>query len=478
MPVKKETDCNFKQMKNKILKSELILVIILILCIGSSCSNSNKKKQGKKPQVENRQPNGMPPGPPPNGDMPGGMNGHFDESIIAHALLAKEGTLTKENETIEAPEKNQSGVVALKKAIVNLSNNKINTSGNTTSNDQSSFQGLNAAVLARDEGTVKMRGNTITTTGEGANAIFSYGKSTIYTNNDIIDCTAGGAHGIMASGGGTIIAKNVNMITRGRNSGAVATDRGSGTITVDGGKIKATGVDSPGIYSTGKISVSNANIVATGAEVAVIEGSNSIVLNNTQLLCSYQNKWGVMIYQSFSGDAQGVDGHFEMNGGTLKCEDKTGPLFFVTNTNANIFINNAKVQETSGILLKAASSRWGRQGSNGGNATIIATQQLLKGDIVADKNSTIKLVLKEGTSFEGGINTTKNAKKVTVEVDQSSTWSLTGDSYVNIFNPKISDKNVTNIIGNGHTLYYSKTDCPELKGKTYKLKNGGKMKAM
>ena len=85
--------------------------------------------------------------------------------------------------------------------------------------------------------------NKITTTGKGANAIFAYGQSVIHSDNDLIDCTDGGAHGIMASGGGTTIARNIQMITRGANSGAIATDRGSGTIIVYSGTVKATGPD-------------------------------------------------------------------------------------------------------------------------------------------------------------------------------------------------------------------------------------------
>jgi len=407
---------------------------------------------------------------------PGGMNEQFDNSLIKYAVLADKGNTTKSGETITAKGENQSAVYADNKATATLSHNRITTSGNTTSNDLSSFQGLNAAVLGRDESVIKMDHNTITTSGKGANAIFAYGKSTIYTDSDIIDCTDGGAHGIMASGGGTIVATNVQMITRGANSGAVATDRGSGTITVDGGTIKTTGPDSPGVYSTGKITVSNAEVASTGAEVAVIEGSNSIVLNNCQLEYSFQNKWGVMIYQSFSGDAEGVDGHFEVNGGKLTSTDKQGPLFFVTNSNANIYINQAKVETASGILLNAAATnRWGHEGSNGGKAHLMAKKQVLQGDLVADKNSTIELDLETGSKLEGKINAENSAQNVAVKIDDSSDWSLTGDSYVNQIEVSVISGKIENISGNGHNIYYATADCPSLRGKTYQLKNGGSL---
>jgi len=511
----------------KILQLKLALVTLLCLFVVSSCNNSKKGEKnttdenaanmemqqgmppgpppnGEKPQgmpsgppPGGEKPNGMPPGPPPNGEKPegmpqetppnggkpgqmppGGMSQPFDESLIKATFQYNDGTIRKSEDIIKGTGENQSAVATFQKAKVELKNNKITTSGNTTSNDQSSFQGLNAAVLARGESTINMGRNKITTTGTGANAIFAYGQSIIYSDNDVIDCTAGGAHGIMASGGGTIIAANVNMITRGKNSGAVATDRGSGTITVNGGIIKATGQDSPGIYSTGKITVSDAKVTATGAEVAVIEGSNSIVLNNTDLLCSFQDKWGVMIYQSFSGDAEGVDGHFEINGGSLKCDDKTGPLFFVTNSNANIFLNNTDIKEASGILLNAAATdRWGQKGSNGGKANITASQQSLQGELTADKDSRIQLILKDKSELTGSVNTSDEAQYVSVEIDGSSTWTLTKDSYVNNIKAAISGDTVTNITGNGHNIIYSKSECPTLKGKSYKLKNGGSLRS-
>ena len=45
----------------------------------------------------------------------------------------------------------------------------------------------------------------------------------------------------------------------------------------------------------------------------------------------------IMIYQSFSGDADSGNSHFTMNGGSLA--NRQGHLFHVTNTNAIITLN-------------------------------------------------------------------------------------------------------------------------------------------
>jgi hypothetical protein len=77
--------------------------------------------------------------------------------------------------------------------------------------------------------------------------------------------------------------------------------------------------------SSADIRAENATFIATGSEGAVIEGRNSIKLKDCDM--SGAKKCGVMIYQSFSGDAEGREGSFSMDGGSLSTTD--GPPFFV-----------------------------------------------------------------------------------------------------------------------------------------------------
>jgi hypothetical protein len=41
---------------------------------------------------------------------------------------------------------------------------------------------------------------------------------------------------------------------------------------------------------------------------------------------------------------------------------------------------------------------------------------------------------------------------------------------------RISGDTVTNITGNGHTVYYDQSACPALDGQTYTLNSGGYLK--
>ena len=123
--------------------------------------------------------------------------------------------------------------------------------------------------------------------GSGANGAFPSGTGSSISLTDVtITATGGGGHGVMASGGGTLTLSDTDITTSGANSAPIATDRGGGTVTVTGGTVVSSGIDSPGIYSTGVITVDGATITATGSEAAVIEGKNSIALTNTDLVGS------------------------------------------------------------------------------------------------------------------------------------------------------------------------------------------------
>lgn len=380
------------------------------------------------------------------------------------------GDQSQSGPTLRASEANQSAVWLTDSGRLTLTNPSVTTSGNTSSQDNSSFYGLNAGLLA-SAGTLTVSGGTVTTTGAGANGVFSTGSGAAVTlSNLTINCSADGAHAVMATQGGTMTLTNVNMATAGASSGAIATDRGGGTINVTGGTVTTSGMNSPGIYSTGAITVSGANIRATGAEAAVIEGSNSITLSDTAI--SGQLKRGVMLYQSMSGDASGSNSTFTMTGGTLAAA--AGPLFYVTNATGNINLNGVGLTASSGTLVQAAAGDWGTSGSNGGKAVLKATGQTMVGNLVSDSISSITATLSNSSTLAGSINT------AALTLDGTSSWTVTADSVLTSLSDAagISGTSITNIYGNGHTVTYdsSLSANSALGGKTYTLSGGGTLK--
>jgi hypothetical protein len=449
-------------------KKFLAILMVFTITVLSSATVSAQGPDGTPPAP----PDGSGGGQPPSGGMPGGdgTNPVLTTDCGVY-LLDGQTDVAEADQSYDSTTADVSSICAINGSSLTLTNPTITKTGDTSSSDSSSFYGLNAAVLAGSDSSISITGGTVTTDGTGTNGVFATGEDASVTLSDMtITAVGDGAHAVMATLGGTMTLTNVDMVTTDTHSGAVATDRGSGTITVTGGTVLTSGADSPGIYSTGVITVTDAVVTATGAESAVIEGANSIILTDTDLSSSLEDKWGVMIYQSMSGDAEGNEGVFTMTGGSLAHTASTGPLFFVTNTTAIITLSDVDVTAGSGMLIDAhATDRWGNSGSNGGTVKFTAENQALEGDVVADSISSVNLTLQNGSSLSGAINADNMALAATLTLDDTSAWNVTADSHLTC----LTVSNVNQITSNGFTITYDVASCSDLGGQTYTLDNGG-----
>ncbi len=415
----------------------------------------------------------------PPGDASGGAPGGGSAVYPTSAVYTQSGgSQSEDGKTYSASEQDQSAILVTDGGVFKARDAVIETTGDSSSNDSSSFYGLNAAVVATSGSSIALSDSSIGTTGSGANGAFATGEgSSVTLSNVKITATGGGGHGVMATQGGSVALAGVDINTSGANSAPLATDRGGGTITATGGNVVASGQDSPALYSTGTITVKGGTYQATGAEAAVIEGANAIELSDVALSSAVADKWGVMIYQSMSGDAEGAKGTFTMTGGSLSYSGQSGPLFYVTNSTGVITLKGVNVTAASGILIEAAAGNWGNQGANGGTAVVTADGQALAGDLVADSISSISVTLQNGSSLKGSINVDEAAKEARVTLEGSSTWDLTADSYLTslTLTGGASGATIGNITGNGHSIYYDATDSANsaLGGGTFNLNGGG-----
>ena len=358
-------------------------------------------------------------------------------------------------------------------AAVALTDPTVTKTGDSDGGDRCSFYGVNAAVLAKDGANVTITGGTITTSANGANGVFSYGGNgaqngaagdgtTVTISDTTITTTGDNAGGIMTTGGGITNASNLTIETSGRSSAAIRTDRGGGTVTVNGGSYTTNGLGSPAIYSTADITVSGAALTSNLSEGVCIEGKNSITLNDCDLTANNTQCNGnatfldsIMIYQSMSGDADSGTSAFTMNGGSLT--SKSGHVFHVTNTQAVITLSGVEIvnEDADDVLLSVCDDGW-----NGGNnhAELIADQQILSGSVLVGDNSQLTLTLSNGSAFTGSTSgeitnsrgdvISTETGDVSVTIDDTSTWTLTADSYVTSFTGSADQ-----IISNGYTLY-------------------------
>ena len=457
-------------------------------------------------------PNGTPPegfsgfngngGTPPNGTAPegfggfnenggtspGGFGGSMDESssggtsggpwgsssgISYSGATEITSTDTQVNQTYASETADQSALLISTDSAVTVTNPTVTKTGDSDGGDNSNFYGLNAAVLVKDGANVTITGGTITSSASGANGVFCYGGNggkngtsgdgtTVTITDTVITTTGSGSGGIMTTGGGVTNANNLTVTTSGQSSAAIRTDRGGGRVYVDGGTYTSNGLGSPAIYSTAEIHVANATLVSNLSEGVCIEGKNSVELvncdltaNNTKMNSQATFLDSIMIYQSMSGDADSGTSSFTMTGGTLT--SKSGHIFHVTNTNAIITLSGVTLvnEDADKILLSVCADGWNGAGNI---ATLNAVGQVLSGTILVGSDSTLTLNLTESSAFTGGISgSITNAKgtivstevgTVHVTLDSTSTWTLTGDTYVTSFTGDASS-----IISNGYTLY-------------------------
>ena len=329
-------------------------------------------------------------------------------------------------------------------ADVTLTNAAISRdSADSTGGDNSSFYGVGAAALVTD-GTLKISDSSITTDAKGGAGVFAYGDGTAYVSDTTITTRQDTSGGIHVAGGGTLYAWDLNVDTSGESSAAIRSDRGSGTMVVDGGSYTSNGTGSPAIYSTADITVNHATLTANGSEALCIEGLNTIRLFDCDLTgnmpTNAQNDcdWNVILYQSMSGDSEQGNATFEMVGGSLTA--KNGGMFYTTNTESTFLLNGVDITpaDENDFFLKCtgnANARgWGQSGANGADCNFTARNQTMEGDVVWDSISQLDFYILDGSTLTGAVRDDEsNAGNggdgyANLYISADSKWIVTGDS--------------------------------------------------
>ena len=334
-----------------------------------------------------------------------------------------------------------------------LNNITITKTGSSSNTENGDFYGMNAAFLAENGANITITGGEVTTDAVNGNGIFSYGSGTVVNVSGTKIRTSQRNSGGIQTTGGVMNAENLDIETSGNSSAAIRSDRGGGTVTVNGGTYTTNGTGSPAIYSTADITVSDAELTANNSEGVVVEGKNSVKLENCTVSGKMQGTYNddsenihcIMIYQSMSGDADVGEAYFEAKGGEIT--SLAGDMFYVTNTSCEIKLSDVKFNMADSVFLRAVgntSSRgWGQQGENGADVKMSLASQSVSGDIVVDDISTLDLTL-SSSDITGAINSDNSGGSIVLTLDENSSITLTGDSYVTEFNGDISQINSGN----------------------------------
>ena len=397
---------------------------------------------------------------------PGGQSQGVDSYTAVNEYI--EDT-TVSNETIESTGTDENAALISSGANVTLDNDTITrTSADSQGGDNSSFYGVGAAVLATD-GTAYVKDGSVITDAAGGAGLFAYGDGTVYASGTTVKTTQDTSGGVHVAGGGTLYGWDLDVETNGESSAAIRSDRGGGTMVIDGGNYVSNGVGSPAIYSTADIAVSNATLTANGSEAVCIEGLNSIHLYDCDLtgnmsdLDQNDNTWTVILYQSMSGDSEVGNSTFQMDGGSLTSEN--GGVFYTTNTESTITLNNVDINynDENEFFLQCTGNTnqrgWGQSGANGADCHFTGISQDMQGNVIWDSISDLDFYLTDDSSLTGAVVDDESYAGeggegyCNVYVSADSTWTVTGDSTVSSL-----ENEGTIVDSNGKTVTIQGTD--------------------
>ncbi len=434
---------------------------------------------GGTPPSNGSAPQGAPPsGDPGSGEAPdgggGGQPGGGGGSAVTEWTAVNEYSedTTESDGTYDSTGTDENAIHVSGGNVVFSNPTITRTSSESSGGDNSSFYGTGAALLATG-GTAYVSGGSIAADADGAAGAFAYHEGTIYIAGTTINTRGNTAGGIHVAGGGTLYAYDLDVTTQGESSAAIRSDRGGGTMVVDGGSYTSNGTGSPAVYVTADITINHADLTANGSEGVCIEGLNTLRLFSSNLTSNMQDleqndsTWSVILYQSMSGDSEVGNSSFYMIGGTLNSEN--GGLFYTTNTESDFYLENVAITQSADaeyflrVSGNANQRGWGTTGSNGAETNFTANDQTMNGDVIWDSISELDFYMENGSSLTGAIYDDETyagnggSGYANVYIDSSSTWTVTGDSTVtNLYNEGTiidADGKTVSIVGTDGTVY-------------------------
>ena len=383
----------------------------------------------------------IPPENPP-ADKGGPDTQSYDYTGSYNSVLSASKTeLNSTNETISASNKDQNALLANNGGTLTITGGIFDKTGDTADEDACNFYGVNSIALSSgSDSLLKIQDSSLTSDSEGSNAVFSTDSATAYAYDSTISTFKNNSRGLDATYDGTIMTDSMHITTQGNHSAALATDRGGGNISITNSLLSTSGNGSPLLYSTGDIEADSVQGTASGSQIAGMEGYNKILIHNSNLSSTNNAisgsdpvKNGVIIYQSTSGDADTSSNEkslFEVVDSTLSTCIDSGAMFYVTNTNTNILINNSLLSfDPDNVNLLQATGNsgntWGLEGSNGGTVTLTAIKQNLSGNILVDSISSANIYLLSSSSYTGNTASSDSNANISMNISSDSVWYVT-----------------------------------------------------
>ena len=184
----------------------------------------------------------------------------------------------------------------------------------------------------------------------------------------------------------------------------------------------------------------------------IIDGKINVQISGgSSLKCSgvgtnSDDSCGILIKNSSEGNGyeQGTSQNYtylRIDHSILEISSETAPLILVDGAYASFQISGGSTIKSKIFLkIKNTSSK----------IDIFMMSSVIEGDIIADENANLNILIQSGATYKGAINPDGKAGFVNVFIAEGATVELTGDSNVDEF--VNSDQSKKNVITNGFKL--------------------------
>ena len=277
--------------------------------------------------------------------------------------------------------------------------------------------GVGAAVLVTG-GTLEITGSTVTTDSPGGTGLYAYGDGTIHASDTVVDTIRAASGGIHAAAGSMLRADKLTVRTRGENAGALLVSGGA-QVLADGGSYLTEGALSPSAEITGEMMAHGVQLTAVASEALRMAGGSTVRLYDCELSAAMEEGvWAVALDHGVDSGGM-LAAILEVNGGAIR--GSGSGVFAVNGVPCQLILTGVDIQasEDSGVLL----------GMRGGECTLTAITQVLRGDATLEGASALSLYLTESSVWTGCVQAEDDAC-ADVYLDENSSWVVTADSRV------------------------------------------------
>ena len=319
------------------------------------------------------------------------------------------------------------------------------------------------------------------TVHHGAAGIYSFGSGTeVYVDHAWLYSSGPTSHGLYASGNGTIHATNVDHYSGGNRCSSFSGDNPAGYIHVTDAVAHTDGIGSAICYALGLCNMTNVIGYASRAPVTFSDGAQTTIWKDSDLTAGLLG--GVVLFSSQT-IVSGASVTFENS--KLTVLGNTMPSIWMGNLIGTAIVRSSQFDNSaSGLLAVANYSQvtqdfdyYADYSDNNhlspAELTLIVEDSDLSGALVAYNGSSISLDLSNFSSWTGKAYSGYGTSYIGVAIDKTSTWTLTGTTYLQNFTS--SEKTLSNIKSNGYNIEYNKTSAANKiwGGKSYTLPGGG-----